>query len=50
MIDEIEKLLNTGTEVEMLPNGEIRVTAPTEADKDKPKVPLTMKQDLGGVY
>jgi hypothetical protein len=51
-IDELEKLLNSeeDTQIQILPNGEIReIGRATTADMGNKK-PLTMKENLGGEY
>jgi hypothetical protein len=50
-IAELEKILNSEqeTEIEILPNGEVRAKG-TGAAENAGKKPLTMREDLGGEY
>jgi hypothetical protein len=44
-IDDIEKLVNAGADIEILPDGTIVVHSPKPAP-----MPLTFRQDLGDEY
>jgi hypothetical protein len=50
-IAELEKILDNEqeTEIEILPNGEVRAKG-TGAAENSGKKPLTMREDLGGEY
>ena len=50
-IAELEKILDSEqeTEIEILPNGEVRAKG-TGAAETGGKKPLTMREDLGGEY
>jgi len=51
-IAELEKILNSEqeTEIEILPNGEVRAKGGSTASETGGKKPLTMREDLGGEY
>lgn len=51
-IAELEKILNNEreTEIEILPNGEVRAKGGSSASETGGKKPLTMREDLGGEY
>lgn len=51
-IAELEKILNSEqeTEIEILPNGEVRAKGGSSTSETGGKKPLTMREDLGGEY
>ncbi len=51
-IAELEKILNSEqeTEIEILPNGEVRAKGGSTPSETGGKKPLTMREDLGGEY
>lgn len=51
-ISELEAILEREeqTEIEILPNGEVRAKGQTASNELGGKKPLTMREDLGGEY
>lgn len=51
-IAELEAILESEeqTEIEILPNGEVRARGQTSSHELGGKKPLTMREDLGGEY
>lgn len=51
-IAELEAILESEeqTEIEILPNGEVRAKGQTAAHELGGRKPLTMREDLGGEY
>ncbi|WP_419826893.1 hypothetical protein [Sphingomonas sp.] len=51
-IAELEAILESEeqTEIEILPNGEVRAKGQTSSHELGGKKPLTMREDLGGEY
>ena len=51
-IAELEAILESEeqTEIEILPNGEVRAKGRTSSHELGGKKPLTMREDLGGEY